>query len=155
WEVYWNLVNDHGFNSNLYGAASSGGNNLALQLVLDGMKLQPCSPGFVDARNAILLADQNDTGGANQCSIWRAFAKRVLGYSANQASSFSTSDGTQAFDVPSLCGLSPVHVWLGVQKPADEGTQFDVRAELLKNGTPVASGITRCVTGLRRAPGQA
>ncbi len=155
WEVYWNLVDAHGFNPNIYGAASTGGNNLALQLVIDGMKLQPCSPGFVDARNGILLADQNDTGGQNQCAIWRAFAKRGLGFSANQGSSNSTSDGTEAFDVPSLCGLSPVHVWLGVKKPADEGAQFDVRAELLKNGTPVASGITRCVTGLRRAPGQA
>ena len=155
WEVYWNLVNKHGFNPNIYGPAASGGNNLALQLVIDGMKLQPCSPGFVDARNAILLADQVRTNGANQCAIWKAFAKRGLGFSASQGSSNSTSDGTEAFDVPSLCELSPVHVWLGVKNPADEGTQFDVRAELLKNGSPVASGITRCVTGLRRAPGLA
>jgi extracellular elastinolytic metalloproteinase len=155
WEVYWNLVNAHGFNPNIYGAASSGGNNLALQEVIDGMKLQPCSPGFVDSRNAILLADQNDTGGQNQCLIWKAFAKRGLGYSANQGSSNSTSDGTQAFDVPSLCGLSPVHAWLGVKRPEDQGTQFDLRAELLKNGSPVASGVTRCISGLVRAPGQA
>jgi hypothetical protein len=155
WEMYWNLVNAHGFNPNIYGAASTGGNNLALQLVIDGMKLQPCSPGFVDARDGILLADQVDTGGQNQCAIWKAFAKRGLGFSANQGSSNSTTDGTEAFDVPSLCALSPVHVWLGVKKPADEGAQFDVRAELLKNGTPVASGLTRCITGLRRAPGQA
>ena len=54
WEVYWNLVAKHGFNPNIYGAGRHGGNNLAMQLVIDGMKLQPCSPGFVDGRNAIL-----------------------------------------------------------------------------------------------------
>jgi len=119
------------------------------------MKLQACSPGFVDARDAILLADQNDTGGQNQCAIWKAFARRGLGFSADQGSSNSTSDGTQAFDMPSLCGLSPVHAWLGLKRPEDQGTQFDVRADLLKNGTLVASGVTRCITGLVRAPGQA
>lgn len=30
------------------------GNTLAMQLVLDGMKLQPCRPSFLDARDAII-----------------------------------------------------------------------------------------------------
>ena len=105
WDMYWNLVDEYGFNADIFGQYSTGGNNLALQLVMDGLKLQPCSPGFVDSRNGILLADQNLTGGANQCLIWRAFAKRGLGASANQGSSDNTNDGTQAFDVPaSACG---------------------------------------------------
>ena len=57
WEVYWNLVAKHGFNPDIYDAWTTGGNNLAIQLVTDGMKFQPCSPGFVDGRNAILAAD--------------------------------------------------------------------------------------------------
>jgi hypothetical protein len=73
-----------GFNPDIYGAWNTGGNNLANQLIMDGMKLQPCSPGFVDGRNAILAADQALTGGANQCIIWKAFAKRGLG-TARQA----------------------------------------------------------------------
>ena len=103
WEVYWNLVGAHGFNQNLYDSWQTGGNNLTLQLVLDGMKLQSCRPGFVDGRNAILQADQVLTGGANQCHIWEGFAKRGLGYSASQGSSNSTTDGTQAFDLPASC----------------------------------------------------
>ena len=79
WEVYWNLVDRYGYNANIYGGWSTGGNNLALQLVMDGMKFQPCRPGFVDGRNAILQADMALTGGANQCEIWRGFAKRGLG----------------------------------------------------------------------------
>ena len=31
---------------------------MALQLVMTGLKLQPCSPGFVDGRDAILKADE-------------------------------------------------------------------------------------------------
>ena len=105
WEVYWNLVDQYGFNPNFYGAWNTGGNNLAIQLVMDGMKLQPCSPGFVDGRNAILQADTALTGGRNQCLIWAGFAKRGLGFSASQGSSGSISDGTAAFDMPVACQL--------------------------------------------------
>jgi uncharacterized repeat protein (TIGR01451 family) len=105
WEVVWNLIDEHGYNADFYADWSTGGNNLAFQLVMDGMKLQPCSPGFVDGRDAILLADQNLTGGANQCLIWEGFAKRGLGFSASQGSSSSTSDGTEAFDLPPVCLL--------------------------------------------------
>ena len=105
WDMYWNLVDEYGFNSNFYGAWNTGGNNLAIQLVMDGMKLQPCSPGFVDGRNAILQADTALTGGRNQCHIWAAFARRGLGFSASQGSSTSRTDGTAAFDMPTACQL--------------------------------------------------
>jgi extracellular elastinolytic metalloproteinase len=103
WEVYWNLVDKYGYNANLYDSWDTGGNNLWWQLVMDGMKLQPCRPGMVDGRNAILAADVALTGGENQCEIWRGFAKRGLGFSANQGSSLSRTDGTQAFDLPATC----------------------------------------------------
>ncbi len=109
WDMTWNLVNEHGFNADIYGDWTTGGNNLALQLVMDGMKLQPCFPGFVDGRDAILAADDALTGdgsdfsGENQCLIWDAFATRGLGEGADQGSSTSVSDGTQNFDLPDLC----------------------------------------------------
>ncbi|MBX3055053.1 MAG: M36 family metallopeptidase [Anaerolineae bacterium] len=103
WDMYWNLVDKHGFNSDFYGDWNTGGNNLAIRLILDGMKLQPCSPGFVDGRNAILQADVILTGGANQCAIWDAFAGRGLGFSASQGSSNNINDGTPAFDMPPSC----------------------------------------------------
>ncbi len=101
WEMYWALRDKQGFSPDLYNG--TGGNNLALLLAIDGLKLQTCSPGFVDGRNAILLADQLNTGGANQCTIWQAFAKRGLGFSAEQGSSDSTTDGKEAFDLPTAC----------------------------------------------------
>jgi len=103
WEMHWNLIDEHGFKKDVYERWQAGGNNLAIQLVMDGMKFQPCSPGFVDGRNAILAADQALTDGDNQCLIWSAFAKRGLGFSANQGSSLSRSDGTEAFDTHPDC----------------------------------------------------
>jgi hypothetical protein len=117
WEMYWELVAIHGFNPNIYGDWSTGGNNLALQLVIDGMKLGPCNPGFEDGRNAILAADQVLTGGTNQCAIWRAFARRGLGFSASQGSSNSVVDGIAAFDLPVECQTAAVEGASSSQPP--------------------------------------
>ena len=76
---------------------------------MDALKLQPANPSFIDARNAILSADQVLTGGANQFEIWTAFARRGLGYSAVDASSNATTI-TAASDLP-----------LGVLKPRVTG----------------------------------
>jgi subtilisin-like proprotein convertase family protein len=103
WDMTWALVDEHGFNPDIYDPWNTGGTNLANQLVVDGLLLQPCNPGFVDGRDGILAADQALTGGANQCIIWEAFAARGLGFSASQGSSTSTTDGTEAFDLPNAC----------------------------------------------------
>jgi len=98
WEMTWELIDEYGFDPDIY--HGTGGNNLAMQLVIDGLKMQPCSPGFVTGRDAILQADQVNNDGANQCLIWKAFAKRGLGYSASQGSSNNVTDGVEAFDMP-------------------------------------------------------
>jgi extracellular elastinolytic metalloproteinase len=101
WEMTWALIDEYGFDPDFY--YGSGGNNIALALVTEALKLQPCNPGFVDGRDAILLADRIMYNGAHQCLIWKAFAKRGLGFSADQGSPFDRSDGTQAFDLPDNC----------------------------------------------------
>jgi hypothetical protein len=101
WEVYWNLVEIHGFDADVY--YGTGGNNLAFQLVMDGMKLQPCNPGMEDGRDAILAADVAAFDGDHACEIWRGFAKRGMGASADQGLSTSITDGTPAFDLPDAC----------------------------------------------------
>lgn len=98
YDMYWNLIDKYGYDSNLY--TGKGGNNRALQLVVDGLKLQPCNPGFIDARDAILAADKMNNNGADSSLIWSTFARRGLGYSANQGVSTSRTDGTEAFDLP-------------------------------------------------------
>ena len=49
-----------------------------------------------------------------------------------------------------LNNLSDLHVWLGLKKSDDEGTNFDVQVEVYKNTTLLTSGLTRCVTGLTK-----
>ena len=58
------------------------GNSLVVQLVLNGMKLQQCRPGFSEARGAIIKADQVLTGGENFRDLWLAFAEKGLGTDA-------------------------------------------------------------------------
>jgi len=52
-------------------------------LVTRAMELAAFNPSFVDMRNAILVADQSRNGGADQDAIWRVFANRGMGWSAN------------------------------------------------------------------------
>lgn len=105
WELTWELIGDHGWDADIYNftgdVSLDAGNVQTFALVTEAMKLQPCSPGFVDGRDAILAADVALYGGANECAIWDAFARRGLGVSAIQGSSASRSDGTEAFDTPS------------------------------------------------------
>ncbi|MGH3481873.1 MAG: M36 family metallopeptidase [Nocardioidaceae bacterium] len=103
WDLTWNMIDTYGFNPNLYDSWDTGGNNLAYQLVIDGMKMQGCFPGFVDGRNGILAADQALTGGENQCMIWAAFARRGLGFSAQQGSSANRDDNAEAMDTHPDC----------------------------------------------------
>jgi PKD repeat protein len=101
WEMTWDLIQEYGFDPDFY--HGTGGNNIAMHLVTEGMKLQPCNPGMIDGRDAILLADQIFYEGANQCLIWEAFARRGFGFSASQGSAFNRFDQVEAFDLPILC----------------------------------------------------
>jgi hypothetical protein len=105
WEMYWKLVDQDGFDPDLH--AGTGGNNLALQLVIDGLKLQPCSPTFVTGRDALIAADANANAGANECLIWEAFAKRGVGLNASDGGSAATLGVTEDFDVPVTCLPEP------------------------------------------------
>jgi len=99
WDLTWALIDEYGFDADFY--HGTGGNNMAMQLIIDGLKLQPCSPGFVDGRDAILEADEIANGGANRCLIWEVFANRGLGVNAVQGSTNSVTDGVEDFEIPS------------------------------------------------------
>jgi extracellular elastinolytic metalloproteinase len=115
WEVYWNLIDGvpdlnlpgRGYRQNLYDLSQPlAGNQIAIRLVMDGMKMQPCLPTFVEARDAILEADRVNNGGAFQCHIWKAFAKRGLGVNAVDGGKFPLDDNTvvqEDFTLPCEC----------------------------------------------------
>lgn len=54
--------------------------------------------------------------------------------------------------VSQLTALGPAHLWVGLQNSNDSGAAYDLLAELFRNGEPVTSGLSRCVTGLSRDP---
>ncbi len=86
------MIDIHGFNNDIYNPADptathnvpigAGGNNVAMRLVMEGLKLQPADPTFVQERDAILKADTLLYNAQHSCAIWKAFAKRGLGFSA-------------------------------------------------------------------------
>ncbi len=110
WDMTWLLIDGiatpdstgnptpgYGYDPDLYNG--TGGNNIALQLVIDGMKLQPAQPSLIDARDAIIQADVINNGGANLRAITTAFGRRGFGFSASTAGCNSTTV-TAAFDLP-------------------------------------------------------
>jgi hypothetical protein len=54
-----------------------------------------------------------------------------------------------------LTTLSDLHVWLGLKNSDDQGTRFDLRAEIYKNGVLVTSGETYCIQNITRNANQA
>ncbi len=101
WDMSWFLMDQYGYSSNL--SNTSSGNYIAMKLVLEGMKLQPCGPGFLDARDAILMADALIYNNAHRCLIWQAFARRGMGFNASQGSANVAGDETEGFSLPSYC----------------------------------------------------
>ncbi len=111
WDLTWAYINKYGYDPNIY--TGTGGNNKVMQLVIDALKLQPCSPGFVAARNAIIAADQATTGGEDFCMIWDVFARRGLGVNASSGSTSNSNDQIEDFSTPPPgpnCSLSVNHI---------------------------------------------
>lgn len=128
WVIADDLIKAHGYSDTLYpplpledGTIPDGnffrpssatglkvpkkGNTLFVQLVINAMKLQPCRPGFFEARDAIIQADQVLTGGENFCTLWKGFAKRGMGMDAKVIGRTPWGGGsrTNGFSTPVTC----------------------------------------------------
>jgi hypothetical protein len=57
---------------------------------------------------------------------------------------------TTDFEVDNDAEFESATVWLGLKNSDDQGTFFDLRAEVRINGGVVADGVTRCIAGLKR-----
>jgi len=98
WEVYWALVDQHGFDADLYDAAGGSGNQRAMLYVNEGLKDTACG---------IIQAAMDNNGGQDVCLIWEAFADFGLGTDASTPGPGSTS-ATNGFMVPAECLDGPV-----------------------------------------------
>ncbi|WP_375446289.1 M36 family metallopeptidase [uncultured Fibrella sp.] len=107
WDMTWEIImQDNQIVANIHNTPAAitdfRGNLAALKLVNEGLRLQACSPSFVQARDAILQADQLLFGGRYRCAIGRAFARRGLG--ANASTGTSSDDRVVVEDFTPLGG---------------------------------------------------
>lgn len=138
WDLYWAMADEHGFDTDFRNMEA--GNNMATQLVMDGMKLQPCNPGFVDGRDAILLADTINNDGANACLIWEVFSRRGLGYYADQGSANSRSDGEQNFETAPLC-QNKIRVTKSAPTAIKPGDEIDYTITVANNKPSMTANV--------------
>jgi len=132
WEVYWALVAKHGFVEDI-SQAGSAGNHRAMLYVNEGLKFTACSPTFLETRDGIIQAAQNNFGGEDVCTIWEAFAAYGLGTDASTPGSGSTS-ATNGFSIPPECDCSP-------QAVADAGPDQSIcLGDSATIGTPALAG---------------
>ncbi|WP_143473306.1 M36 family metallopeptidase [Flavilitoribacter nigricans] len=93
WDMTWGLIDEYGFEDDLYNTSSTAGNIRALKIVIEALKMTACSPSFIDMRDAIFAANNAIYAGEGDDILWAAFARRGLGYSA-------APNGQAAFDDP-------------------------------------------------------
>ncbi len=133
WEVYWALVDQHGFDADIYNADGAAGNQRAMLYVIEGLKNTACSPTFVDARDGIIAAATSAHGGEDVCLLWETFAGFGIGTDAISGGPNSTNP-TNGFEVPAECQCSP-------QPVADAGPdQVICAGESASIGTPAVPG---------------
>ncbi|KAJ3096342.1 Fungalysin/Thermolysin Extracellular metalloproteinase 5 [Phlyctochytrium planicorne] len=84
YEVYWNMVDVAGYNRELFlnVDTSTAGNIVFLKTLVNSLKMNSCNPTMLIARDAFLQADVAGNNSKFKCVIWKAFAKRGLGYDA-------------------------------------------------------------------------
>ncbi len=138
WDLYWAMIDLYGYDPDINNKES--GNSRAIQLVMDGMKLQPCSPGFVDGRDAILNADLFLYNGDHQCLIWEVFARRGLGYYADQGSTNDRSDGTEDFEPLPTC-IKELKIKKSVPEIIDAGDELTVLVDLANHTESIATDV--------------
>lgn len=140
YEMMQKFINVYGMGDNVYeGAAPTAdknppaaakGNNIAMRLILEGIKIQGSSPTFERQRDAILRADTALYNGKHACMIWEAFASRGLGASA-KSNTNGVGDEVEAFDMPLTCNPNQKRIGIVKSGPVK-----------LTNGTPATYTLT-------------
>ncbi|MEO5907142.1 MAG: M36 family metallopeptidase [Saprospiraceae bacterium] len=139
WDLYWAFSDAYGWDADLYNG--TGGNNIVIQLVMDGLKLQPCNPGFIDARNAIIQADQINNNGVNECLIWQVFARRGLGWDADGGDPSETSDAIAGFQSLPTC-IKELKLTKTLTEEIVAGDPIEVRLHAINHTDGTLTNVT-------------
>ena len=139
WDLYWAMVDVYGFDDDQING--TGGNNMAIQLALDGLKLMSCSPGFEDGRDAILAADLINNEGANECLIWEVFARRGIGWGASQGSNNNRNDGVMSFDPRPEC-IKELKISKAATDLITAGDDIEITLVVTNHKDDMVTGVT-------------
>jgi uncharacterized repeat protein (TIGR01451 family) len=139
WDMTWNIINQTGhINPTLFDTSRLGGNSVALRLVQEGMRLQPCNPGFISGRNAILKADSILYGGQFNCAIKEAFRRRGMGALATEGSTNSVTD-----QVPDYTGGVFMELTVGGVTEVAEGQEITYTHTVSSSCAAISNYILR------------
>ncbi len=93
------------------------GNTRVMRFVVDGMKLSPLSPTFIDGRDAIIAAGIASGTAEDVADMWAGFTTRGLGAAATIQNTGGISTGgtgttrvTESFSLPNLIQTSQILV---------------------------------------------
>lgn len=153
WDIYWGLADKYGYDPDP--ANKAAGNNLAIQLIMDGMKFQACRPGFIDGRDGIIAADLVNNNGENECILWEIFSRRGLGWSAEQGESNNRNDNREAYDIRPSC-IPTLKITKSSTSNIQPGEEFEVEITVSNDrATPVTEVIINdgIPTGAQFVPG--
>jgi len=79
------------------------GNPRSIQIVTDGMKLDPVNPTMINARDSILAANCAGFAGANELDIWEGFRIHGMGFRAGyQLGGDGSVHVLESYDGPNL-----------------------------------------------------
>lgn len=131
WDMYWLFIEQYGYDASWTDRSS--GNFQAVQNVIDGMKIQPCNASLLQARDAILTADDLNYLGENKCLIWQAFARRGMGVDAIGGNANWRYDNIDGYAVPKTCE-GTVKVVRSATPLVEVGEDITVRIDFQANG---------------------
>ncbi|CAN5242153.1 hypothetical protein BH20ACI2_BH20ACI2_12110 [soil metagenome] len=127
------------------------GNRRILQFVVDGMKLSPLSPTFVNARDAIIAAGVAGGTPADVADMWAGFAVRGLGAGASVQNPGGSSTGgtgtarvTQSFALPNLFQVENIQV----SDASGDNDGFPEPGEIITLTVPLTNNTGNLATGV-------
>jgi hypothetical protein len=147
--------------------SSTGGQIVQQPLVTAADGVSCAAPGFnpffgtsaaaphAGAIAALVKSEKPSLTAAQISSVLTSTAIDIEAAGVDRDSGFGILDAFNAVASvapPHLFSLSPAKLWIGLRNSDDQGTQFDMLVEILKNGSLVARGLQRCITGLTRNP---
>ena len=127
WDVFWYFIDTYGFDNDW--ANQDSGNGKGMRVIMDGVGFVGASPGFVDARDAILFADQENFDGIHNCDLWQIFARRGLGYFADQGSPLDSNDGVEDFEPLPTC-IRELKIRKTIAEVVLPGNQLDITLDI-------------------------